>query len=222
MSNLLQIETAFIANIRFDGGSLNQLHNAQDAERDSRKKLFDNSLKQALHIKLAYAWFESEEGKTQMESAGITWNKSEFVEKALRYKARTTPDLLVRIQNRIEEFPAMLTQYKREQTRLANAGETAPRSIQHFDKWSRAILDEAEATGVDVEEVVESTEVEATESATSTQLAQFRFKHPMYGNIVVNMAEDGSITTTNSESEILESLEAFKHGVGQALGFLVS
>mgnify|MGYP005657071983 CR=1 FL=1 len=209
MQNLLQIETAFIASIRFESGSLSQLHSAQDAETDSRKAAFEASLKQAKHLQAAYAWFASDSAKAEMEEAlGTAWNKTEFVQKALRYGARTTPDLLVRVQTRIDEHPTLLTKYKREQTRLAGAGEKAPRSIQHFDKWSRALLDEVEETGAEVEEAIEEAEVEATPTSAAN-LGQFRFKHPVSGNIVANCDVNGVVDTTNSRAELAESIIAF-------------
>ena len=203
----LSIETAFIANIRFEGGSITKLHNAQDAEKDSRKAAFDNSIKAAVHIKAAYAWFASVDGKAEIEAAGLSWNKTEFVAKALRYKARTTPDLMVRVQERMEEHPTLLTKYKREQTRLANDGESAPRSIQHFDKWSRALLAEAEEAGTDAAEAIEEAAVEGTSS--SAQLGQFRFKNPMTGNVAANVSEAGEVATTNSLTELGEAMVTF-------------
>ena len=214
----LSIETAFIANIRFEGGSISKLHTAQDAVKDARKSGFDNSMKAAVHIKAAYAWFASDDGKAEIEAAGLSWNKTEFVAKALRYGRRTTPDLMVRLQERVEEHPTLLPKYKREQSRLANANQSAPRSLQHFDKWSRALLAEADETGTEASEAIEEAAVEGTSS--SAQLGQFRFKNPMTGNVAANVSEAGEVATTNSLTELGEAMITFAAMCGITMSML--
>lgn len=214
----LSIETAFIANIRFEGGSISKLHTAQDAVKDARKSGFDNSMKAAVHIKAAYTWFASVEGKAEIEAAGLSWNKTEFVAKALRYGRRTTPDLMVRLQERVEEHPTLLPKYKREQTRLANANQSAPRSLQHFDKWSRALLAEAEEAGTEATDAIEEAAVEGTSS--SAQLGQFRFKNPMTGNVAANVSEAGEVATTNSLTELGEAMITFAAMCGITMNML--
>ena len=41
-------------------------------------------------------------------------------------------------------------------------------------------------------------------------MAQFRFKHPIHGNIVVNIDEAGDVQTTNTGEQIAESMLIFK------------
>jgi len=210
MSILLPIETQFVNSFTYEGGSLQQLHTLQTAEGNLKKKQFEKSLAQAPQVRAALVHFASEDGQRQLADSGLSWNKGEFVEKALRYSDRSQANLLVRIADRNDAHPELITKYKREQTRLATAGQKAPRSIQHFDKWSRALLDEANETGEAIEDVVEGAEVEATaEPTNSTNMAQFRFKHPIHGNIVVNIDEHGAVTTTNSIEHIGEALATF-------------
>lgn len=212
MSILLPIETQFVNGFTYEGGSLQQLHTLQDAEGNLKKKQFEKSLAQAPQVRAALLHFASKDGQRQLAESGLSWNKSEFVEKALRFTDRSQANLLVRIADRNDAHPELITKYKREQTRLATAGQKAPRSVQHFDKWSRALLDEANESGAPLEDVVEGAEVEATaEPTNSTNMAQFRFKHPIHGNVVVNIDEHGAVTTTNSDEAISESLAAFMH-----------
>ena len=211
MSILLPIETQFVNGFTYEGGSLQQLHTLQDAEGNLKKKQFEKSLAQAPQVRAALIHFASEDGQRQLADSGLSWNKGEFVEKALRYSDRSQANLLVRIADRNDAHPELITKYKREQTRLSTAGQKAPRSIQHFDKWSRALLDEANETGEAIEDIVEGAEVEATaEPSNSTNMAQFRFKHPIHGNIVVNIDENGAITTTNTVEHIGEALATFR------------
>jgi len=207
MSILLPIETAFIASFTYDGGSLSRLHTLQDAESDLNKQKFDKTLNQAKEVRAALAHFESEDGKAALAASGLTWTKSEFVTKALRYNDRSFVNKMVRVADRNDEHPSLITKYKREQSRLAAAGEKAPRSIVHFDAWSRDILAEAEESGASVEEAAEGAEVEAT-SAESSTIHQLRFKHPLHGHIVVNVREDGEVVTTNTPEQIAEALAA--------------
>lgn len=211
MSILLPIETQFVNSFTYEGGSLQQLHTLQTAEGNLKKKQFEKSLAQAPQVRAALVHFASKDGQRQLADSGLSWNKGEFVEKALRYSDRSQANLLVRIADRNDAHPELITKYKREQTRLSTAGQKAPRSIQHFDKWSRALLDQANETGETIEDVVEGAEVEATaEPSNSTNMAQFRFKHPIHGNIVVNIDENGAITTTNTVEHIGEALATFR------------
>tara|TARA_R110000824_G_scaffold28206_6_gene95077 strand:- start:4600 stop:5268 length:669 start_codon:yes stop_codon:yes gene_type:complete len=208
MSNLLPIETEFVNNFTHNGDTLIALHRLQDAEGDLKKKQFEKSLAQAPLVRSAVEHFKSEEGQAKLAEAGLTWTYGDFVKKALRYTDRSNANLLIRIAERNEAHPELITKYKREQTRLATAGESAPRSVQHFDKWSRALLEEAEESGEALEDVVEGAEVEATETP-SESFAQFRFKHPLHGNIVVNINSDGAVTTTNDLSHVQDALTTF-------------
>ena len=126
MSILLPIETAFIASFTYDGGSLSRLHTLQDAESDLNKQKFDKTLNQAKEVRAALAHFESEDGKAALAASGLTWTKSEFVTKALRYNDRSFVNKMVRVADRNDEHPSLITKYKREQSRLAAAGEKAP------------------------------------------------------------------------------------------------
>ena len=209
MSTLLPIETAFIQSYTYDGGSLSQLHTLQNSELDLDKRKFDKSLSQAEQVRSALAHFESDAGKAAMAATGLTWTKTEFCEKALRYQDRSFVNKMVRVANRNDEFPALISKYKREQTRLAADGAKAPRSIVHFDKWSRELLEQAEESGESVEDVAEEAEVEAT-PATTSQMAQFRFKHPIHGNVVVNIDEAGDVQTTNTGEAIANTFNIFK------------
>ena len=134
MSILLPIETQFVNSFTYEGGSLQQLHTLQTAEGNLKKKQFEKSLAQAPQVRAALVHFASKDGQRQLADSGLSWNKGEFVEKALRYSDRSQANLLVRIADRNDAHPELITKYKREQTRLATAGQKAPRSIQHFDK----------------------------------------------------------------------------------------
>ena len=208
MSNLLPIETDFVNNFSYNGTTLTALHRLQEAEGDLKKKQFEKSLAQAPLVRSAVEHFKSDEGKAKLAEAGLTWTYGDFVKKALRYSDRSNANLLIRIADRNDTHPELITKYKREQTRLATAGESAPRSVQHFDKWSRALLEEAEESGEAIEDIVEGAEVEATETP-SENFAQFRFKHPLHGNIVVNIDSEGAVSTTNDSAHIQEALLAF-------------
>ena len=178
MSILLPIETQFVNGFTYEGGSLQQLHTLQDAEGNLKKKQFEKSLAQAPQVRAALLHFASKDGQRQLAESGLSWNKSEFVEKALRFTDRSQANLLVRIADRNDAHPEL--------------------------------LDEANESGAPLEDVVEGAEVEATaEPTNSTNMAQFRFKHPIHGNVVVNIDEHGAVTTTNSDEAISESLAAF-------------
>jgi hypothetical protein len=213
MSNLLPIETDFVNNFSYNGTTLTALHRLQEAEGDLKKKQFEKSLAQAPLVRSAVEHFKSDEGKAQLAEAGLTWTYGDFVKKALRYSDRSNANLLIRIADRNDTHPELITKYKREQTRLATAGESAPRSVQHFDKWSRALLDEAEESGEAIEDIVEGAEVEATETP-SENFAQFRLKHGLYGNIVVNIDSEGAVTTTNEMEHIKDALVIFTAMLG--------
>ena len=209
MSTLLPIESAYIEQFTYEGGSLSRLHTLQATELDLDKQKFDKSLAQAEQVRAALAKFESDEGKAAMAAAGLTWTKTEFCEKGLRYQDRSFVNKMVRVATRNDEHPSLITKYKREQSRLAADGAKAPRSIVHFDKWSRELLEQADESGESVEDVAEGAEVEAT-TASAPQMAQFRFKHPIHGNIVVNIDEAGDVQTTNTGEQIAESMLIFK------------
>tara|TARA_R110002020_G_scaffold111976_3_gene258144 strand:- start:1481 stop:2173 length:693 start_codon:yes stop_codon:yes gene_type:complete len=146
MSNLMQIETDFLAsaevrtNINFD-----TIFNLRDSLKDAKKSKFEKSLKLAKMVSQSVQWFNASETKQLLEDNGIDWSNTEdFFNKVYGWQ-KSFGYKMVKAGKLQEDESAIVTKFKRQCTTAENNGEDANRSVEGLLKFAKAESDGEEA-----------------------------------------------------------------------------
>jgi len=203
MSNLLAIETAFLRLPEVSQAlNLSEVRSIQRTIQNGQKKKFDQSVTLSKHVKFAFEWFNSAEGKQKLNDEGISWTAEQFGQKVFGWQ-KSFFYKLVKVANVPNE---VVETFKVKCDEVERQGNDPNRSVEGLLKFAKA-SEETNNEGAEGEEG-EGAEVE-TRSATIFTLT---FKTPE-GNIAVRINEAGEVKTTNTLDEIVNAVEFLKTSI---------
>ena len=193
MSNLLAIETAFLRQADVVSAlNLNEVRSIQRTLQNGQKKKFEQSLTLSQHVRKAFEWYQSEEGKAKLSEEGISWTSEQFAQKVFGWQ-KSFFYKLVKVSSVSDE---VVETFKTKCDELERQGAEPVRSIESLLKFARAS-----------EEINEGGESEETEVEERPQtIFTLTFKHPD-GNIAVRISDAGEVKTTNTAEQILSAIE---------------
>lgn len=193
MNQLLAIETAFLRQADVSSAlNLNEIRSLQRTLQNGQKKKFEQSLALSQHVRKAFEWYQSEEGKAKLSEEGISWTTEQFAQKVFGWQ-KSFFYKLVKVSSVSEE---VVETFKTKCDELERQGAEPVRSIESLLKFARAS-----------EETNEGGESEETEVEERSQtIFTLTFKHPD-GNISVRINDAGEVKTTNSAEQILSAIE---------------
>tara|TARA_B100001057_G_C22667703_1_gene878541 strand:+ start:180 stop:824 length:645 start_codon:yes stop_codon:yes gene_type:complete len=134
MTNLLQNEQAFL-----EGNStlnFNRIRTLTTQLTEGKKKKFDISLKLSEYVKGTKEYFESTEGKDALLEEGITWTTETMFIKIFGWK-KSYCYKLIKLAKLKEENSSVISNWKRECTRLEGEGENVSRSVENCLKYAK-------------------------------------------------------------------------------------
>tara|TARA_R100000655_G_scaffold31508_1_gene62991 strand:+ start:189 stop:821 length:633 start_codon:yes stop_codon:yes gene_type:complete len=134
MTNLLQNEQAFL-----EGNStlnFNRIRTLTTQLTEGKKKKFDISLKLSEYVKGTKEYFESTEGKDALLEEGITWTTETMFMKIFGWK-KSYCYKLIKLAKLKEENSSVISNWKRECTRLEGEGENVSRSVENCLKYAK-------------------------------------------------------------------------------------
>jgi hypothetical protein len=209
-TQLLAIETAFLRQSEVASAlNLNEIRSLQRTIQNGQKKKFDQSLALSQHVRKAFEWFSSDEGKAKLSEEGISWTSEQFAQKVFGWQ-KSFFYKLVKASNVPSE---VVETFKTKCDELERQGGEPVRSIESLLKFARA-NEEANNEGAEGEEG--GTEANEVESRPQT-IFTLTFKHPD-GNISVRIDEAGQMKTTNNTTELLSAIKFLQHSIVDAVG----
>ena len=134
MTNLLQNEQAFL-----EGNStlnFNRIRTLTTQLTEGKKKKFDISLKLSEYVKSTKEYFESTEGKDALLEEGITWTTEMMFMKIFGWK-KSYCYKLIKLAKLKEENSSVISNWKRECTRLEGEGENVSMSVENCLKYAK-------------------------------------------------------------------------------------
>lgn len=194
--SLLAIESAFLS-ANADALRTRQIKKLSAALTSSAKKKFTTSLQLAAEVAQAVNWFRSEEGKTAMNDAGISWNVETFGMKTYGWK-KSFLYRMVKVGSLdasiIDNFHAACDAAEAE-------GEPSERSLEQllrFVKNGAVAQPQAEEEG---EGEGSGEEGEGGGEQPTGTIFTLSYKGEG-GNVAVRVGADGTLKTSNTREEI--------------------
>jgi len=198
MSTLLAIESAFLRLPEVSQAlNLQEVRSIQRIIQNGQKKKFDQSLVLSYHVRTAFEWFQSENGKAKLSEEGITWTTEEFGQKVFGWQ-KSFFYKLVKVANVPQE---VVETFKTKCDEVERSGEEPNRSVEGLLKFAKA----SEETNNEGAEGEEGEVAEAEVETRSETIFTLTFKQPD-GNISVRINALGELKTTNTRSQIEEAV----------------
>lgn len=207
MSNLLAIETAFLSLPQVKQSlSLTEIRSTQRTIANGQKKKFEQTLQLSKLVVSAVNWFASDEGKRICTEEGVTWTNEEIGikifgwQKSFFYKVVKAGKLETTV---IESFNTKCTE-------IESSGSEANRSLEGLLKYAKQ-LNTATTGATEGEGEGEGEGNEIQPEIRLENVLTFKFKSHR-GSVLVKVAENGLLTTTNTKNEIQDAI-SFLQGV---------
>ena len=191
MRNLLSIESALFNEVSVAnqiGGSLREIESLISGVADAKKVKFDKSLQLSEIVVKSWKWFNSAQGKTQMDDYGVTWTKEDFYTKLYGWKKSFFYKMLKvgKLQN---EQPETVVQFKNAVAEADANGDSASMSVASLLKFA--------SNGG------ETTETASSERASTVFTMTFKGET----NVSVRIDDQNKVISTNSRDEIIKAIE---------------
>jgi hypothetical protein len=206
MSNLLAIETAFLALPQVKTAlNLAEITRVQRGITNAQKQKFASTLNLAKLAVSVVAWFESEEGRAITAEEGISWTNEEIGSKVFGWqksyfykvlKAGKLPEEVV------ADFVAQCDEADRN-------GLNPDRSLAGLLKWTRAVdSNTAEGGEGDDSEGGDASEGEAVAVEIRPEtIFTLAYKPEGGKNIAIRVNSNGEIKTTNTKDDLRKTIE---------------
>jgi len=193
MSNLLNIETAFLSNEQVKTiFKIKEVKKLKSSLEQSDKKKFLQSIELGKFLAEAETIFESEQGKTMFAESGIEWKKDEFFVKTFGFKKSFRCRVIKAAKfgdEKVNEFNEFVDSIREEEKKIS-------RSLENFVKWAQG----NDITSEGAEGSEEGAEEGAEESAKCVFTMSFRRADVDGGkNISVRIKADGSVEGSTAE-----------------------
>ena len=191
MRNLLSIESALFNEVSVAnqiGGSLRDIESLISGVADAKKVKFEKSLQLSEIVVKSWKWFNSAQGKTQMDDYGVTWTKEDFYTKLYGWKKSFFYKMLKvgKLQN---EQPETVAQFKNAVAEADANGDSASMSVASLLKFA-------------------SNGGETTETASAERTSTvFTMTFKGDTNVSVRIDDQGKVVTTNGAEDIAKAIE---------------
>ncbi len=191
MRNLLSIESALFNEASVAsaiGGSLRDIESLINGVADAKRVKFEKSLQLSEIVVKSWDWFNSAQGKAQMDDYGVTWTKEDFYTKLYGWKKSFFYKMLKvgKLQN---EQPEVVQEFKNAVAEADSNGESASMSVASLLKFA--------SNGG------ETTETASSERASTVFTMTFKGDT----NVSVRIDDQGKVITTNGAEHIAREVE---------------
>jgi len=191
MRNLLSIESALFNEVSVAnqiGGSLRDIESLISGVADAKKVKFNKSLQLSEIVVKSWSWFNSAQGKAQMDDYGVTWTKEDFYTKLYGWKKSFFYKML-KVGKLKTDSPQTVEEFKTAVAEADANGESASMSVASLLKFA-------------------SNGGETTETASAERTATvFTMTFKGETNVSVRIDEQGKVITTNGTAEITKAIE---------------
>ena len=207
MSNLLDIEVAFLSNPQVKAGlQLQEVTALQRAMGKTEKKTFEQSLQLSTLAAKAWQWVNSGEGKALCEEEGVTFTKEALGAKVFDRKK----SFFCKLVKAGELSTEVVDTFNAKCEEAERAGEKPVRSIESLLKFAKAVESGTESGGEG--EGGEEGEGEGEEAAIEVRaenMFTFTFKNPSGNNVAVRIDTEGNMKSTNAADEVHDAIRLF-------------
>ena len=191
MRNLLSIESALFNEVSVAnamGGSLRDIESLISGVADAKKVKFEKSLQLSEIVVKSWSWFNSAQGKAQMDDYGVTWTKEDFYTKLYGWKKSFFYKML-KVGKLKTDSPQTVEEFKTAVAEADANGESASMSVASLLKFA-------------------SNGGETTETASAERTATvFTMTFKGETNVSVRIDDQGKVITTNGTAEITKAIE---------------
>ena len=204
MSNLLDIEVAFLSNPQVKAGlNLQEVTALQRAMGKTEKKTFEQSLQLSTLAAKAWQWVNSEEGKALCEEEGVTFTKEALGAKVFDRKK----SFFCKLVKAGELSTEIVDTFNAKCEEAERAGEKPVRSIESLLKFAKAVESGTESGGTGEEGEGEGEE--AAIEVRAENMFTFTFRNPNGANVAVRIDTEGNMKSTNAADEVHEAIRLF-------------
>jgi hypothetical protein len=212
MTQLLSIETALLALPQVKAGlNITEIRKVQRTLTNAQKSKFTNTIALSKLVLKAHEWFASDEGKAVFREEGVSWSNEEFGKKVFGWqksyfykvlKAGKLP------QETIDLFNTKCDEAEAE-------GQEPNRTLEGLLKFARAAAEtegsgKGEGEGSGSEEGEDSTPEVEVRTATVFTMSFKAADLDLGRNVSVRVDANGTVTTQNSDEELLFALSFIK------------
>lgn len=206
MSNLLDIEVAFLSNPQVKAGmNLQEVTAVQRAMGKAEKKTFEHSLQLATLAAKAWQWVNSEEGKALCEEEGVTFTKEALGQKVFSREK----SFFCKLVKAGELSAEVVDTFNAKCEEAERAGQKPVRSIESLLKFAKAVEQGTESGGQGEEGEGEGEGEEAAIEVRAEVMFTFTFKNPNGANVAVRIDTEGNVKSTNAADEVHEAIRLF-------------
>jgi len=191
MRNLLSIESALFNEVSVAsamGGSLREIESLISGVADAKKVKFEKSLQLSEIVVKSWKWFNSAQGKAQMDDYGVTWTKEDFYTKLYGWKKSFFYKML-KVGKLKTDSPQTVEEFKSAVAEADANGESASMSVASLLKFA--------SNGG------ETTETASSERASTVFTMTFKGET----NVSVRIDDQNKVISTNSRDEIIKAIE---------------
>lgn len=191
MRNLLSIESALFNEVSVAsamGGSLREIESLISGVADAKKVKFEKSLQLSEIVVKSWKWFNSAQGKAQMDDYGVTWTKEDFYTKLYGWKKSFFYKML-KVGKLKTDSPQTVEEFKSAVAEADANGESASMSVASLLKFA--------SNGG------ETTETASSERASTVFTMTFKGET----NVSVRIDDQNKVISTNSREEIIKAIE---------------
>lgn len=191
MRNLLSIESALFNEVSVAsamGGSLREIESLISGVADAKKVKFEKSLQLSEIVVKSWKWFNSAQGKAQMDDYGVTWTKEDFYTKLYGWKKSFFYKML-KVGKLKTDAPQTVEEFKSAVAEADANGESASMSVASLLKFA--------SNGG------ETTETASSERASTVFTMTFKGET----NVSVRIDDQNKVISTNSREEIIKAIE---------------
>jgi len=191
MRNLLSIESALFNEVSVAsamGGSLREIESLISGVADAKKVKFEKSLQLSEIVVKSWKWFNSAQGKAQMDDYGVTWTKEDFYTKLYGWKKSFFYKML-KVGKLKTDSPQTVEEFKTAVAEADANGESASMSVASLLKFA--------SNGG------ETTETASSERASTVFTMTFKGET----NVSVRIDDQNKVISTNSRDEIIKAIE---------------
>lgn len=191
MRNLLSIESALFNEVSVAsamGGSLREIESLISGVADAKKVKFEKSLQLSEIVVKSWKWFNSAQGKAQMDDYGVTWTKEDFYTKLYGWKKSFFYKML-KVGKLKTDSPQTVEEFKNAVAEADANGESASMSVASLLKFA--------SNGG------ETTETASSERASTVFTMTFKGET----NVSVRIDDQNKVISTNSREEIIKAIE---------------
>jgi hypothetical protein len=220
MTQLLSIETALLSLPQVKAGlNINEIRKVQRTLTNAQKSKFTNTIALSKLVLKAHEWFTSDEGKAVFTEEGVSWSNEEFGKKVFGWKKSYFYKVLKAgklPQETIDLFSTKCDEAEAE-------GQEPNRTLEGLLKFARAASENAgsgkgEGDDSGNEEGEDSSPAVEVRTPTIFTMSFKAADLDLGRNVSVRVDTNGTVTTQNSDEELLFALSFIKQALANRGG----